>query len=265
MAAAARLIERGRLASLSTDARWPRQRSKAAEIELDAAAREVMTSSEAVKAIRQIVKETHLQLDRTREAIAAAEHESQAKANSSALSPRQSTAPTLRWKRRVSTVDAHSASALGELASLGELEAALETAKSSAAEQRSIHARAEAALEGFEREVRLRQERIQAIGAEQALWQKRIANAREQIATLARPRGGDERRSCRARQSAGRDRAAAFQTSRCDRGGRARAQQGGRRSRSRRDRIEASGEGLARGAGAAGRSTRKSGPHRGAA
>ena len=60
----------------------------------------------------------------------------------------------------------------------------LETAKSSAAEQRSIHARAEAALEGFEREVRLRQERIQAIGAEQALWQKRIANAREQIATL---------------------------------------------------------------------------------
>jgi chromosome segregation protein len=59
-----------------------------------------------------------------------------------------------------------------------------------AAEHRAIHARAEAALEGFEREIKLRQERLQAIGAEQDLWQKRIANAREQISTL-RAREGE--------------------------------------------------------------------------
>jgi len=183
MAAGARLIERGRLASLSADALVAEQRSKAAEIELDAAAREVMTSSEAVKAIRQIAKETHLQLDRAREAIAVTEHKSQARSKQlgALAEAKHHTHAALEEVRAQLT---NSASALGELASLGELETVLETAKSSAAEQRSIHARAEAALEGFEREVRLRQERIQAIGAEQALWQKRIANAREQIATL---------------------------------------------------------------------------------
>ncbi len=39
-------------------------------------------------------------------------------------------------------------------------------------------------MEGFEREVRLRQERLEAISAERELWQNRIAKAREQIETL---------------------------------------------------------------------------------
>ena len=58
------------------------------------------------------------------------------------------------------------------------MEAALEAAQAKAASSLQIAARAEAALEGFEREVRSRQERMEAIGAEQELWQKRIANAR---------------------------------------------------------------------------------------
>ena len=39
-------------------------------------------------------------------------------------------------------------------------------------------------MQGFEREVRLRQERLEAIGAEDELWRNRIAKAREQIETL---------------------------------------------------------------------------------
>ena len=74
--------------------------------------------------------------------------------------------------------------ALLALASLAALEAALEAAQTAAGTARSSAARAEANLEGFEREVRLRQERIEAIHAEEDLWQKRIANAREQIETL---------------------------------------------------------------------------------
>jgi len=70
------------------------------------------------------------------------------------------------------------------LASLAALETALEAAQTAAGTARSSAARAEANLEGFEREVRLRQERIEAIHAEEDLWQKRIANAREQIETL---------------------------------------------------------------------------------
>ncbi len=71
-----------------------------------------------------------------------------------------------------------------KLAALEVLEEAFERARGDAAESRSVNARAEAALESFEREMRLRQERIEAIGAEQELWQKRIAKAREQIETL---------------------------------------------------------------------------------
>ena len=70
------------------------------------------------------------------------------------------------------------------LAALDTLEAALERAHGDAAENRSANARAEAAVQGFEREVRLRQERLEAISAEDELWRNRIAKAREQIETL---------------------------------------------------------------------------------
>jgi len=183
MAAGARLIERGRLASLSADALVAERRSKVAEAELEAASREIMTSSEAVKAIRQIVKETHSELDHTRDAIAATEHKSQArnKQLGALAEAKHHTHAALEQARAQA---ANITTTLGKLTSLAVLEAELETAQLFAAEQRSIHARAEATLEGFEREVRLRQERMEAIGAEEELWQKRIANAREQIATL---------------------------------------------------------------------------------
>jgi chromosome segregation protein len=71
-----------------------------------------------------------------------------------------------------------------ELASLSGFEAALEAAQGSADRSRQAAARADAALEGFERELKLRQERMEAIGEEEELWRKRIANAREQILTL---------------------------------------------------------------------------------
>ena len=76
------------------------------------------------------------------------------------------------------------ASALLDLASLAGLEAALQAAQGGADRNRQAAARADATLEGFERELRLRQERIEAIGEEEELWVKRIANAREQILTL---------------------------------------------------------------------------------
>ncbi len=183
MAAGARLIERGRLASLNADALVAERRSKAAEVELEAASREVKTSSEAVKAIRQIVKETHAELDRARETIAATEHKSRARSKQlGALAEALSRTRDALQEANESRV--HADAALAELVSLSTLEEAVADAKTTAIEQRTIHARAEAALEGFERDVRLRQERLQAIGAEEVLWQKRIANACEQIATL---------------------------------------------------------------------------------
>jgi len=183
MAAAARLIERGRLAALNADAEVAGRRSSAAAAELAAASREVTTSAEALKAIRQIVKETHAELDHTRDAIATAEHALQAKGKQLGALAEANTrtqAALIEARENAARVE----SALAALASITALEAVLETAQGHAGESRGAHARAEAALGNFEREIRLRQERLEAIRAEEDLRRKRIAKAREQIDTL---------------------------------------------------------------------------------
>ena len=182
-AAASRLVERGRLASLKKEATLSGNARREGRSCPRRREQEAMISGEALKAIRQIVKEDHAELDRMREAIAQAEHESLAKSKRlGALSESKQHAATA-----LSEAQAQSAmieAAFAALAPLTLLQTALETAQSEAAESRTVHARAEAALGGFEREVKLRQERLEAIKAEHDLWEKRIANAREQIETL---------------------------------------------------------------------------------
>ena len=152
------------------------------------------------------------------------------------------------------------ASARLELAALDALEAALGARPSATPPRsRSAHARAEAAVQGFEREVRLRQERLEAIRAEEELWRNRIAKAREQIETL-RAREAETRADLAAlanlpaeiEQRRGRllDAIAAAERER----GKAADDLG-----AGRDRAEAPREGLARGAGEARRRARGAG------
>ncbi len=182
-AASARLIERGRLEALRNAALEAEGQMSAAAGALGAAKAHAESASQQLKALRQEAKEAQVELGRTRDAIAALEHEMQV--NSKRLGAlAEALARTKDALKETAEQSARADAALAELVPLAALEEALADAKAAAGEQRTIHARAEAALEGFEREVRLRQERLQAIGAEEALWQKRIANAREQIATL---------------------------------------------------------------------------------
>jgi chromosome segregation protein len=182
-ASGARLIERGRLAALNAEAAEAEIRLSSAEAALAEASRETLISGEALKAIRQIVRETHVELDHKREAIAAAEHEAQVNSKRlGALAEALTRTKAALDEAKEQSVRADAA--LQTLASLAALEGVLEAAQGEAASCRSNAARAEAVLEGFEREVRLRQERMEAITAEEDLWQKRIANAREQIDTL---------------------------------------------------------------------------------
>jgi chromosome segregation protein len=182
-AASARLVERGRLEALQSTAPEAEARMSVAASELEAAKGRAEAAAQKLKALRQEAKGAQGELGRARDAIASAEHEMQA--NSKRLG---ALAEALnRTREALQETDEQSAradSVLAELMSLTTLEEAVGNAKASAVDQRTVHARAEAALEGFEREVTLRQERLQAIGAEELLWQKRIANAREQIATL---------------------------------------------------------------------------------
>jgi len=182
-AAGARLLERGRLAALKAEVGKAQAHAAEAEAELAASAGKAEASQLKTKALRQEAKAAHAELDRTRDAIAAAEHEAQASSKElGALA--EALARTRSSFDEATGHGTRVATALLGLASLSALEAALEAAQAKAASSRQTAARAEATLEGFEREVRSRQERMEAIGAEEELWQKRIANAREQIQTL---------------------------------------------------------------------------------
>jgi len=182
-AAGARLMERSRLAALKAEVGKAQAHAAEAEAELAASAGKAEASQLKTKALRQEAKAAHAELDRTRDAIAAAEHEAQASSKElGALA--EALARTRSSFDEATGHGTRVATALLGLASLAALEAALEAAQAKAASSRQTAARAEATLEGFEREVRSRQERMEAIGAEEELWQKRIANAREQIQTL---------------------------------------------------------------------------------
>jgi len=182
-AAGARLLERRRLAALKAEVAKAEARAAEAAAELEAAAHKAEAAQLKTKALRQEAKEAHAELDRTRDQIAAAEHAAQVGSKElGALA--EAHARTLAALGEAKAQAKEISTALAALSSLATLEAALEAAQANAAAHRQAAARADAALEGFEREVALRQERLGAIGDEEELWQKRIANAKEQILTL---------------------------------------------------------------------------------
>ena len=182
-AAGARLVERSRLEALKVERTAAEGRAKSTETELTDAVSKLGAAAQKTKTLRQSAKDAHAELDRTRSAIAAAEHAAQAYSKQlGALA--EAVARTRSAQDEARHHGARIDAALAALAPVSEFEAALAEAQERAATSRSQAAKAEAALEGFEREMRLRQERMEAIAAEEELWQKRIANARDQIATL---------------------------------------------------------------------------------
>ena len=77
-AAGARLVERRRLAALKGEAAKAEKHAAAAESAREREAGRAERAKLATKALRQEAKEAHAELDRTRDAIAAAEHAAQA-------------------------------------------------------------------------------------------------------------------------------------------------------------------------------------------
>jgi len=182
-AAGARLVERRRLEALKVEVGTAEAHSAEAEAELHAATARAETAQLKTKALRQEAKDAHAELDRVRDSIASAEHEAQL--GSKALGAMAEALIRTRTAFEEAKAQGEKVAAtLLDLSSLSALEAALEAAQAKANTSRQAAARAEAGLEGFEREVQMRQERLEAIGAEEELWRKRIANAREQILTL---------------------------------------------------------------------------------
>ncbi len=189
--AGSRLVERGRLETLKADAGALEAHLQAADAALVQRGAEAEAAGEKTKALRQKVKAAHATLNQKHDAIAIAEHSLQGKGKQlgALAEARSRTDASLAEANDNST---RAETALAELVAMATLEAALDAAQAQASEARGAHARAEAALENFEHEIRLREERLEAIRAEEELWHNRIAKAREQIETL-RVREGETR------------------------------------------------------------------------
>ena len=181
--AGARLVERNRLEALNVEAIVAGEAAENAEDAFALAADGALAAGQSTKSLRQKLKEAQSDLGATRDAIASAEHEAQARSRQLGALAEAQTRISASHEEAVSHAE-RVAAALLDLPRIADLEAARDEAQMQAAHARAIYARAEAALEGFEREMRLRQERVDAITAEHELWQKRIANAREQLDTL---------------------------------------------------------------------------------
>src|SRR3990170_3911252 len=126
-AAGARLLERGRLAALKAEVGKAQAHAAEAEAELAASAGKAEASQLKTKALRQEAKAAHAELDRTRDAIAVAEHEAQASSKElGALA--EALARTRSSFDEATGHGTRVATALLGLASLSALEAALEAA-----------------------------------------------------------------------------------------------------------------------------------------
>jgi chromosome segregation protein len=182
-AAGTRLVERSRLESLKAKGAEADSRASETGSEAEAAAELAREAAEATRTLRQTVRGARDELGRTRDAIAALEHESVAQSKQlGALA--EAKARTISGIEDAKSALERTLAAQLELAALSALQDALERARRHATEGRSAHARAEAALEGYEREVQLRQARLKEISGGKAVWDNRIGKANEQIAVL---------------------------------------------------------------------------------
>ena len=183
-AAGARLIERSRLAALETEVRrGARPRPPRPTPSLPPPLRKAEAAGLKTKALRQEAKEAHAELDRTRDQIAAAEHEAQATSKelgalAEALTRTRAGLDEARhieaeWRRRCSR-------------SLPPPRWKPHSKRHKPRPPRAARRRHAPRPRSKVSSARCGSARsaCEAIGAEQALWQKRIANAREQIATL---------------------------------------------------------------------------------
>jgi chromosome segregation protein len=182
-ASAARLVERGRLEELKREASQAEARAIAENGAAGTAAEQARAAADATRNLRLKAREVRSELDRTRDEIAALEHQNLEQSKQiGALS--EAKTRTLSMLDESRSALERTLSAQLELAALAGLEDGLERTRRHAGECRSAHARAEAALEGFEREAQLRQIRQKEISAAKGVWDNRVAKANDQLSVL---------------------------------------------------------------------------------
>ncbi|MDX2263670.1 MAG: chromosome segregation protein SMC [Hyphomicrobiales bacterium] len=183
-AAAKRLEGRNRLEALEKDAVAARIAADQAE-EAGKAARQAVLAAEAEeKRLREAVRRTQGDAARAREAASKAERAAQeTNQKLAALAATAKTAAAQAAEAQAARADAEAR--LSAAAPIADLDARLDASRAQVFAKRSAYTAAKSALDGIDREMRQRRERLAAISAERARWANRAASAEAQTSTLA--------------------------------------------------------------------------------
>ncbi len=181
--AARRLVEKNRLGDLSRQAEAARQEAEAlrAEAALQQAALREAVSAET--AVRQRVREGRAAVDAAREKVSSSERRrAQTMTRLSALDEALTRANASRQEAIERKAQAEAA--LAGLVATDELALTLEKARSRAAQDRTEHSEARAAVRLIVREAETRENRRRAIAAERQSWSERRDKAQAHIGDI---------------------------------------------------------------------------------
>jgi chromosome segregation protein len=181
--AAQRLAERNRLEGLHAQAEELRESADVAEEAREAAQAEVVGAQEEEKRLRELWRATQAKAGQNREALSRAERAMQEGASRLAALG-EAVSRTRQQLGEAQEEEAQAREDLSDLPPLAEFDATLEAHKAEVAELRTVSANVRAALQGIEREMGLRQDRIKNIASERGRWAQRSRSAEAQIVAL---------------------------------------------------------------------------------
>lgn len=181
--AAKRLAVRNRLEALESETADVRRATLAAEASADEAAKSASAMEASVRELREAWRKAQADASRLRDAIGKAERRMQeSHAKLAALGEALNNA---RLQAQESSArKAEAAAALEQAGSIAELEAALDEKRRDLQAKRLTYTAAKSALDGVERDIRQRSDRLRAIEAERVRWTNRAQSARGQVESL---------------------------------------------------------------------------------
>ncbi|MBC8049743.1 MAG: AAA family ATPase [Chitinophagales bacterium] len=182
-AAAKRLEGRNRLETLERDALASRMAAEQSEDASKGARQTVLAAEGEEKRLRELWRRTQGDVARARENLSKAERAAQ-ETNSKLAALGEALSRTRAQGMEAAEQKREAEAALATAAPVAEFEARLDAMRADISAKRGAYTAAKSALDGIDREIRQRRERLAAIASERGRWSNRAKSAEGQIGTL---------------------------------------------------------------------------------
>ncbi len=182
-ASAKRLSERNRLEELNREMAAAEALSVSSEHEKQEALAAAQAAQAEEKRLRAVWRQTQNELDEARNTLTKSERLNQ-ETNKKLAALAEAKSRIRQGLKEAETRKAEAEAALVNLAPTDELDRELASHQAQVSERRTVFTEARASVAGLEREMRLRQERLEAIAEEKERWLNRSKSADAQVENL---------------------------------------------------------------------------------